>query len=51
MQSLENQISGMSIHPIQEMETTIETIIDGFVDFKSIFVNLPFQETNQGKLF
>ena len=37
----------MSIFPIQETETNIETILYGFLDDTSIFVTLLFQEKNQ----
>ena len=51
MQSLEKQTSGMTIYPIQETEKKIKTIIDGFVDDTSLYVNLPFQESNQEQIF
>ena len=51
MKSLEQQTSGMTISPIGVKDQPIETIIDGFVDDTSIFVNLPFYETNQAQIF
>ena len=51
MQSLEQQTSGMTISPIGVHDQPIETIIDGFVDNISIFVNLPFHDTNQATIF
>ena len=51
MRCLENNAEGMIINLIQKIGEQLHTIIDGFLDDTSIFVNLQFQQNNLEEVF